>query len=290
MGRVYLPGRGPRALRGGARSDAGPIDGVMALIAFEAARAEEWYDRGLALLPLLDWRSGPAPPPWPASTAGCWCGSSGTRPPCCAGRMSLPGLGEGGGGRPGPDPRARHEPTARPATGRHVVVVGGGLAGLAAALDCADRGAQVTLLERRNRLGGLTWSFEHDGHWVDNGQHVFLRCCTEYLAFLDRIGAGADVELPGPPRHPGGRPGRRAGRSPRVGRLRRSRPARPRSTCSARCCATPTCRVADRLGSGRAVLALRRLDLDDPALDPRPSAPGWPATASPPPPSPPSGT
>ena len=77
-----------------------------------------------------------------------------------------------------------------------VVVVGGGLAGLAAALDCADQGAQVTLLERRNRLGGLTWSFEHNGFWVDNGQHVFLRCCDEYLNFLERIGATGDFELP----------------------------------------------------------------------------------------------
>src|ERR1700722_20152903 len=80
--------------------------------------------------------------------------------------------------------------------GRHVVVVGGGLAGLAAALECADRGARVTLLERRNRLGGLTWSFRHADRWIDNGQHVFLRCCAEYVSFLDRIGAASEVELP----------------------------------------------------------------------------------------------
>jgi NADPH-dependent 2,4-dienoyl-CoA reductase/sulfur reductase-like enzyme len=41
--------------------------------------------------------------------------------------------------------------------GRHVVVVGAGLAGLSAALECADLGARVTVLERQRRLGGLTW-------------------------------------------------------------------------------------------------------------------------------------
>ncbi len=69
-----------------------------------------------------------------------------------------------------------------------VVVVGGGLAGLAAALRCADAGARVTLLEGRGRLGGATWSFQRDGLWVDNGQHVFLRCCTAYRGFLRRLG------------------------------------------------------------------------------------------------------
>jgi phytoene dehydrogenase-like protein len=59
-----------------------------------------------------------------------------------------------------------------------VVVVGGGLAGIAAALDAADSGAAVTLIERRSHLGGLTWSFRHNGLWFDNGQHVFMRCCV----------------------------------------------------------------------------------------------------------------
>src|ERR1700759_2064506 len=49
-----------------------------------------------------------------------------------------------------------------------VVVIGGGLAGITAALDCADAGAEVTLLERRARLGGLTWCFEHHGGPIDN--------------------------------------------------------------------------------------------------------------------------
>lgn len=73
-------------------------------------------------------------------------------------------------------------------TGFRVSVVGGGLAGLAAAIECADAGATVTLYEARPRLGGATFSIRRNGHWLDNGQHVALRCCTEYRSFLRRIG------------------------------------------------------------------------------------------------------
>jgi 15-cis-phytoene synthase len=56
MGRVYLPAEDRE--RFGVPPDlSGPTDGLIALVAFEAARAEEWYDRGLTLLPMLDWRS-----------------------------------------------------------------------------------------------------------------------------------------------------------------------------------------------------------------------------------------
>jgi squalene-associated FAD-dependent desaturase len=71
-----------------------------------------------------------------------------------------------------------------------LLVVGGGLAGLSAALVAADAGRRVTLLEARPRLGGATTSFQRDGMWVDTGQHVFLRCCDHYRAFLRRL----DVE------------------------------------------------------------------------------------------------
>lgn len=80
-------------------------------------------------------------------------------------------------------------------SGDRVVVVGGGLAGIAAALSCADDGLEVTLVERRRRLGGLTCSVRRNGLSVDNGQHVFLRCCSAYRSFLDRLGAGDQVRL-----------------------------------------------------------------------------------------------
>lgn len=144
----------------------------------------------------------------------------------------------------------------------HVVVIGGGLAGLAAALECADLGARVTLLERRSRLGGLTSSFQHRGLWVDNGQHIFLRCCTEYLDFLDRIGSRGDVELPRRLDIPVLAPGS----PPRIGRLRRSALPAPLQLAGS-LLRYPHLPLADRLRLGRAMVALRRLRLNDPALD-----------------------
>ena len=58
-----------------------------------------------------------------------------------------------------------------------VAVVGGGLAGLSAALRLKEAGARVELFERSRLLGGRATSFEIDGVEVDNGQHVFLACC-----------------------------------------------------------------------------------------------------------------
>jgi len=80
-------------------------------------------------------------------------------------------------------------------SGRRVVVIGGGLAGITAALDCADAGARVTLLEVRRRLGGAAYSFEREGMMLDNGQHVFLRCCTAYRALLARLGSERHTHL-----------------------------------------------------------------------------------------------
>jgi uncharacterized protein with NAD-binding domain and iron-sulfur cluster len=76
-----------------------------------------------------------------------------------------------------------------------VSVLGGGLAGITAALDCADRGVRVTLLEVRPQLGGAAYSFRREGMWLDNGQHVFLRCCTAYRALLARLGSEQRVAI-----------------------------------------------------------------------------------------------
>jgi squalene-associated FAD-dependent desaturase len=77
------------------------------------------------------------------------------------------------------------------------VVVGGGLAGCAAALELLDAGHRVTLLEARPTLGGAVQTLpERDGDPApppDNGQHIALGCFTEYLAFLDRIGEAGSV-------------------------------------------------------------------------------------------------
>ena len=71
-----------------------------------------------------------------------------------------------------------------------VAVLGGGLAGMAAAWRLVRLGHDVTLVERRPYLGGRAFSFtdRESGVQVDNGQHVFLGCCTEYAQFLHEIG------------------------------------------------------------------------------------------------------
>jgi squalene-associated FAD-dependent desaturase len=76
-------------------------------------------------------------------------------------------------------------------------VAGGGLAGLAAACELADAGFAVTLLEKRPFLGGRAYSYtdKSSGLTVDNGQHVFLGCCTEYIRFLERLGVRDAVHL-----------------------------------------------------------------------------------------------
>ena len=75
-----------------------------------------------------------------------------------------------------------------------VAVVGGGLAGLAAALDLLDAGVEVTVHEARPTLGGAVQTLpERDDDPApppDNGQHIALGCFTEYLRFLDRVGEG----------------------------------------------------------------------------------------------------
>ncbi len=80
-------------------------------------------------------------------------------------------------------------------TGRRVVVIGGGLAGITAAIQLRDAGLEVTLLESRPRLGGAATSYPRAGLMIDNGQHVFLRCCTSYQGLLSRLGMTGSVAI-----------------------------------------------------------------------------------------------
>jgi len=78
-----------------------------------------------------------------------------------------------------------------------VIIIGGGLAGLAAACELADHGYRVVLAERRSSLGGRACSFsdpQGQGE-VDNGQHVFLKCCTYYIRFLQKLGVWDKTRL-----------------------------------------------------------------------------------------------
>jgi squalene-associated FAD-dependent desaturase len=149
-------------------------------------------------------------------------------------------------------------------SGRDAVVIGGGLAGITTALALADAGVRVTLLEGRPRLGGLAFSFQRGELTVDNGQHVYLRCCTAYRWFLDRIEGAALAPLQNRLDVPVIDADRPEGR--RLGRLRRD--PLPVPLHLGRSLATyPHLSLAERANVGRAALALKGLDLADPALD-----------------------
>jgi squalene-associated FAD-dependent desaturase len=144
-------------------------------------------------------------------------------------------------------------------TPRHAVVIGGGLAGITAATTLRDAGVDVTLLESRPRLGGAASSYVRGGMTIDNGQHVFLRCCTSYRELLARLGmTGAviiqdrfDVTVLSAD-----------GRA----RLRRSALPSPLHLAGA-LAGYRLLSPAERLAVGRAVLAFLRADPDRPGLD-----------------------
>ncbi|MGH7902509.1 MAG: hydroxysqualene dehydroxylase HpnE [Candidatus Dormibacteraceae bacterium] len=68
--------------------------------------------------------------------------------------------------------------------------MGAGLAGLAAATELGREGFAVDLFERGRLLGGKATSLIVDGVEVDNGQHVYLGCCTEFIDFVESLGMG----------------------------------------------------------------------------------------------------
>ena len=68
-----------------------------------------------------------------------------------------------------------------------VVVIGGGLAGLTAAADLVDVGAEVLLLEKRPVFGGKVSSWEEGEYTIESGLHVFFGCYTELLAMMRRV-------------------------------------------------------------------------------------------------------
>ncbi|CND58480.1 amine oxidase [Mycobacterium tuberculosis] len=141
-----------------------------------------------------------------------------------------------------------------------VAVVGGGLAGITTALALQEAGIRATVYEARPRLGGATHSFTRGGLTVDNGQHIFLKCCSAYRGLLGRLGAADRVRVQDrfdvrvlTPDGPGGR-------------LRRAKAPGPLHLLPA-LAGYRLLSPADRLRAVRASLALDRLDPDDPALD-----------------------
>jgi squalene-associated FAD-dependent desaturase len=109
-------------------------------------------------------------------------------------------------------------------------------------------------------LGGATWSFKRHGAWFDNGQHVFLRCCTAYRQFLSRIGASDGVVLQDRLSIPvvaPGRPVEEIGRNALPAPLHLARSLLGYGHLTRR----------ERWLAMRTALQLRRLDPHDPLLD-----------------------
>lgn len=69
----------------------------------------------------------------------------------------------------------------------HVGIVGGGYAGLAAAVTLAQRGVAVTVLETAKILGGRARRVEHQGLTLDNGQHLFIGAYRETLRLIAEV-------------------------------------------------------------------------------------------------------
>jgi len=93
-------------------------------------------------------------------------------------------------------------PPLSPSPPLPIIVIGGGFAGLAAAVDLAEQGTPVLVLERRNFLGGRAYSFADKvtGDTIDNGQHLLMGCYHHTLSFLNKIGAAHKLKFQPNPR------------------------------------------------------------------------------------------
>ncbi len=95
----------------------------------------------------------------------------------------------------------------------------------------------MTLVEVRPRLGGAAYSVSREGLQMDNGQHVFLRCCTAYRALLARLGSDSLVRVQPRLEIPVLRPGRepyllrRGSLAPAAASRGRTRPLPPPDRC-----------------------------------------------------------
>jgi squalene-associated FAD-dependent desaturase len=157
------------------------------------------------------------------------------------------------------DEGRQHLKAARRRANR-VTVIGGGLAGITAAIALAESGADVTLLEARPRLGGATCSFNRDGLTIDTGQHVFLGCCGAYRGLLAKLGMTEHAPLQDrfdvTVLAPGAKPAR----------LRRTALPGPLHMLPA-LGRYPFLSRAERVRVSRPALAMRRVDPADPAAD-----------------------
>lgn len=78
---------------------------------------------------------------------------------------------------------------------RRVAVVGGGWAGLAAAVEATRRGHHVTLFEMAPQLGGRARAVDFGNALLDNGQHILIGAYAQTLSLMRFVGVDLDRAL-----------------------------------------------------------------------------------------------
>src|SRR4026207_365941 len=76
---------------------------------------------------------------------------------------------------------------------KRVVIIGGGLAGLAASYDLARAGHQGVVPEARPALGGPASSFRLEGHPIERFYHFICRSDRDLLTLVDELGLGGKL-------------------------------------------------------------------------------------------------
>jgi hydroxysqualene dehydroxylase len=90
----------------------------------------------------------------------------------------------------------RNSPLTKGDTGGlSVAIIGGGYAGMAAAVGLAGRGVTVTVFESAQQLGGRARGVMHQGTQLDNGQHLLLGCYHQTLLIIEQVGGNIEKDF-----------------------------------------------------------------------------------------------
>lgn len=98
-------------------------------------------------------------------------------------------------GFPSPQPSPRGRGGNREEQFVNAAIIGGGYAGMAAAVELAAHGIPVTVFESAKQLGGRARSVAHNDTQLDNGQHLLLGCYRETLRLIERVGGNIEQDF-----------------------------------------------------------------------------------------------
>lgn len=76
-----------------------------------------------------------------------------------------------------------------------IAVIGGGYAGMAAAVELSDLGIPVSVFESARQLGGRARGVAHQDRQLDNGQHLLLGCYSQTLRMIDKVGGNPEADF-----------------------------------------------------------------------------------------------